>query len=159
LPAGIRAAHPKRGPRGEQVMLRSVEVDGPEFPCCRRADAEVAARKLAGEPIHVGFAQFDLELQFLHEPSPNNAFPLPAREDRCDKRMTGCFSSPGRSVTCNYAFHAQFIGSECGSARPCSIAPRPCRVVVSDPGRPGSKAKGLSRYRGSVQVRKLTRSV
>jgi len=51
-------------------MLRSVEVDGPAFLCCGRADAQVAGRKLAGEPIQLGFAQFDLELQFLHEPSP-----------------------------------------------------------------------------------------
>src|SRR5262245_56286769 len=35
-------------------------------------------------------------------------FSLPAREDRCDKRMTACISSPGRNVTCNYAFDAQF---------------------------------------------------
>src|SRR5262249_16373883 len=36
-------------------------------------------RKLAGEPSHVAFAQFDLEL--LHEPSPDNAssFPQPRR--------------------------------------------------------------------------------
>ena len=40
---------------GVQVMFRSVEVDGPEFPCCGRAYAEVAGRKLARKPIHVGF--------------------------------------------------------------------------------------------------------
>ena len=63
-------------------MLRSVEVDGLELLCCGRADAEVAARKLTGEPIHVRFAQFDLELQFLHD---DNAFSLraAAAEIRC----------------------------------------------------------------------------
>ena len=49
-------------------MLRSVEIDGPEFLYCDRADAEVASRRLPGKPIHVGFVQFDLELKFLHEP-------------------------------------------------------------------------------------------
>ena len=112
--AAILAAQPKRDTGGVQVMPRSVEVDGPEFLCCGRADAEVADGNLASEPIHVGFAQLDLELQFLHEPSPDNAFfpfPLAAREDRCDKRMTACFISPARSVTCNYAFDAQSRGS------------------------------------------------
>jgi hypothetical protein len=43
-----------------------------------RADAKVAGRKLAGEPIHLRFARFDLALRFLHEPSPEDAsYPLP----------------------------------------------------------------------------------
>jgi len=89
-------------------MLRSVEVDGPAFLCCGRADAQVAGRKLAGEPIQLGFAKFDVELQFLHEPSPRQMrlFPvsrrgiqlhrISAREDYCDKHMTACFSAPAR---------------------------------------------------------------
>jgi hypothetical protein len=32
-----------------QVMLRSVEIDDPQFLCCGRTDAEVA-RKLCGDP-------------------------------------------------------------------------------------------------------------
>src|SRR5262249_827968 len=105
LPAASRHAggEPEREAGGVQVMLGSVEVDGLEFLCCGRADAEVAARQPAGEPIHVRFAQIDLELQFLHETSPDNAFSLRApmaqnsvREDRCDKRMTVRFSSPAR---------------------------------------------------------------
>jgi hypothetical protein len=61
-------------------MLRRVEVDGPEFLCCGRTDAEVASRNLAGEPIHVGFTQLDLEFQFLHEPIPKaiRSSPFPA---------------------------------------------------------------------------------
>src|SRR5262249_53423073 len=56
LPAAILAAQPKRDTGGVQVMFWSIEVDGPEFPCCGRAYAEVAGRKLARKPIHVGFA-------------------------------------------------------------------------------------------------------
>src|SRR5215831_1455759 len=70
LPAAILAAQPKRDTSGVQIMLGSIEVDGPELPCCSWADAEVAGRKLTGEAIRLGLAQFDLELQFLHEPIP-----------------------------------------------------------------------------------------
>jgi len=85
-------------------MLGSVEVNGIEFLRCDRADAEVAARQLAGEPFHVRLAQIDLELQFLHETSANNAFSFPqlsrnsVRDDQCDKRMTACFSSPAGQI-------------------------------------------------------------
>src|SRR5262245_58955632 len=45
-PAAILAAQPERDAGGVQVMLGCIEVDGPEFLCCGRADADVAARKL-----------------------------------------------------------------------------------------------------------------
>src|SRR5262245_36250983 len=54
-PAAILAAQPKRDAGGVQAMLRSVEIDSPKFLSCDGADAEVAARRLAGKPIHVGF--------------------------------------------------------------------------------------------------------
>jgi hypothetical protein len=43
-PDAILAAQPKRYTGGVQVMLGSVEVDGLEFLCFGRADAEVAAQ-------------------------------------------------------------------------------------------------------------------
>src|SRR5215468_9350573 len=86
-------------------MLGSVEVDSPEFLCCSWADAEVAGHTLAGEAIQVGFAQFDLELQFLHEPIPRRCvFSRSRREIAagfgalrrlfCDEHMMASLSSP-----------------------------------------------------------------
>src|SRR5262249_20406273 len=100
-PAAILAAQPERDAGGVQVMPGCVEVDGPQFLCCDRTDAEVAARKLAGEPTHVAFAQIDLELQFLHEPSPGQCFfsfprHISVRENQSYKRMTAWLSSPAR---------------------------------------------------------------
>src|SRR5262245_44682440 len=55
-PATVLAAQPERDAGGVQATPRSVEVDGPEFLCCGRADTEVAGGNPASEPIHVGFA-------------------------------------------------------------------------------------------------------
>ena len=46
-----------------------------------RVDAQVVGGKPAGEPIQVRFAQFDLELLFLHEPilQANASFPVSER--------------------------------------------------------------------------------
>src|SRR5262249_47784296 len=104
LPTAILAAQPKRDAGGVQAMLGSVEVDSPEFLCCSWADAEVGGHTLAGEPIQVGFAQFDLELQFLQEPIPRQCVFSRSRRRTAaasarattifDEHMTASLSSP-----------------------------------------------------------------
>jgi hypothetical protein len=96
LAAAILAAQPKREAGGVQIMFRSVEVDSPEFLRPGRTAAEVAGRKPVGEPIHVGLAQFDPALQFLHEASPDKSVsPFPhARIHLTTPDGLSQFSSP-----------------------------------------------------------------